>query len=716
MKLTKIEPKFIEKHNPRIGLITLASDFRIEKDFNNLIYGKDIDLFCNRIKSYNPLTNETLKKMADDIPKVVKNILPDQKIDCIAYGCTSGSVAIADVGSTLDNALNLTGTNNWIGNDTSTLSADVTSGTLSRGNSYIAGATGNTLSLTVGTTTSGTITLPAATYDTNADVATALTTAINGDATLSAASETVSVIWTGASYAITSSTGAISAVTIDSELDSHAKLSANYGAGAASAGASTGYGGIFSNFKSSLSAGDLNDVGLHATEDTYSAASMGNTTTDWVNEKKPPVKIAYDVENQKFTFEGDGSIIGPSQSSKFFSFSVFGPSTTTNSLGLKSSANAPTSLVGGGEKLGGDAVIFKGTNVSTNQAYGVTVSYNSNLNKFTINSATTGEKILADGAVGVTETTTASNIEVGRLAITAGVATANEAGIGGSNALFGLGSTTAVSTTASGTARGLASKPAILNGKTSNEDLSKEFFLSGASQENVFLVESNNGHSVVDLRSHTTSDSNVYFREQTTPKYLLGKTGANDFQFYDYDKSNRVFVVRADVDLGQLEASATAPAANPVAGTYWFDTVNSKYGVFEWNGSAATVTGGQSFTNKIPTVITSTTQLSSGLGSAPKTSVGSIGDYAITATDTNNDMWYKQYDGSWVAVGTANWVASKPTIAGGTPGTITGGQNFTITINSAATTITASGTTVTDIASDISGAGVSGLSARVNGV
>ena len=93
MKLTKIEPKFIEKHNPRIGLITLASDFRIEKDFNNIIYGKDIDLYCNRIQSYNPLTNETLKKMADDIPKVVKNILPDQKIDCIAYGCTSGTIA-----------------------------------------------------------------------------------------------------------------------------------------------------------------------------------------------------------------------------------------------------------------------------------------------------------------------------------------------------------------------------------------------------------------------------------------------------------------------------------------------------------------------------------------------------------------------------------------------------------------------------------------------
>ena len=94
MKLTKIEPKYLKKHNPRVGLITLASDFRIEKDFNNVIYGKDIDLYCNRIKCYNPLTNETLKKMADDIPNVTKEILPDQKLDCVAYGCTSGTIAV----------------------------------------------------------------------------------------------------------------------------------------------------------------------------------------------------------------------------------------------------------------------------------------------------------------------------------------------------------------------------------------------------------------------------------------------------------------------------------------------------------------------------------------------------------------------------------------------------------------------------------------------
>ena len=92
-KLEKINPKFSSFSNPRIGLITLASDFQIEKDFNMLINGKNIDLYCNRIKSYNPLTNDMLKKMAENISNVTEEILPDEKIDCVAYGCTSGTIA-----------------------------------------------------------------------------------------------------------------------------------------------------------------------------------------------------------------------------------------------------------------------------------------------------------------------------------------------------------------------------------------------------------------------------------------------------------------------------------------------------------------------------------------------------------------------------------------------------------------------------------------------
>ena len=59
MKLTKIKPQFLKKHNPRIGLITLSSDFRIEKDFNDVIHGKNIDLF-KRITS-NGGYSESLK-------------------------------------------------------------------------------------------------------------------------------------------------------------------------------------------------------------------------------------------------------------------------------------------------------------------------------------------------------------------------------------------------------------------------------------------------------------------------------------------------------------------------------------------------------------------------------------------------------------------------------------------------------------------------------
>ena len=93
MHSIKLEPKYINKSNPRIGLITLASDFTIEKDFIDVIRDKDIDLFVNRIECYNPLTSENLIKMSQKVTEVTKDILPDQKIDCVVYGCTSGTIA-----------------------------------------------------------------------------------------------------------------------------------------------------------------------------------------------------------------------------------------------------------------------------------------------------------------------------------------------------------------------------------------------------------------------------------------------------------------------------------------------------------------------------------------------------------------------------------------------------------------------------------------------
>ena len=93
MKSTSVKPKFRDNTNSRIGLIALSTDFSIEKDFNSVLLNLPIDLFVNRLPFFNPLTNENLIKMTEKLTEVTKNILPDQTLDVVAYGCTSGTIA-----------------------------------------------------------------------------------------------------------------------------------------------------------------------------------------------------------------------------------------------------------------------------------------------------------------------------------------------------------------------------------------------------------------------------------------------------------------------------------------------------------------------------------------------------------------------------------------------------------------------------------------------
>ena len=93
MHSIKIEPKYFKVSNPRVGLIALASDFIIEKDFISVLKDKNIDFFVNRIECYNPLTKENLVKMSEKVTEVTNDILPDQDIDCVVYACTSGTIA-----------------------------------------------------------------------------------------------------------------------------------------------------------------------------------------------------------------------------------------------------------------------------------------------------------------------------------------------------------------------------------------------------------------------------------------------------------------------------------------------------------------------------------------------------------------------------------------------------------------------------------------------
>jgi maleate isomerase len=74
----------------RIGLITLATDFNSEDDLRRIL-PTDIGLFTTRIANTNPVTVESLRAMADDLPRAAKTVLPGFGVDVAIFGCTSGT-------------------------------------------------------------------------------------------------------------------------------------------------------------------------------------------------------------------------------------------------------------------------------------------------------------------------------------------------------------------------------------------------------------------------------------------------------------------------------------------------------------------------------------------------------------------------------------------------------------------------------------------------
>ena len=168
--------------------------------------------------------------------------------------------------------------------------------------------------------------------------------------------------------------------------------------------------------------------------------------------------------------------------------------------------------------------------------------------------------------------------------------------------------------------------------------------------------------------------------------------------------ANRAYVLRANVDTSDLIGSANSPTANPTDGTYWFDLASSSYGIFEWSKTD------QKFTAKTPTLITAVTDLVGNVSTgAPKTSVGSQGDYAINTTHVSNKIYKKTSSNTWVHLGSSAWHLSLPvvTVASGT--TVTSGNTFVIND----VTITPGGTALSDVATAI-GTNVANVSASVN--
>ena len=133
--------------------------------------------------------------------------------------------------------------------------------------------------------------------------------------------------------------------------------------------------------------------------------------------------------------------------------------------------------------------------------------------------------------------------------------------------------------------------------------------------------------------------------------------------------SNNAYVIRADVDLAQLEASTNEPRGFIDDGTFWHDISATDFGLFEWDG-----TEWQKVTphvlNDAPGTGNVESENTSGFA-APSDTYGSMNEFAVV-TSTNKLTYWKKIGTSWVLLGdigapdfqAAKFAPSKSSIGG----------------------------------------------------
>lgn len=167
--------------------------------------------------------------------------------------------------------------------------------------------------------------------------------------------------------------------------------------------------------------------------------------------------------------------------------------------------------------------------------------------------------------------------------------------------------------------------------------------------------------------------------------------------------SNVVYVQRANVDLGGLTGTTTRPLANPSSGSFWLDTANTNWGIYEWDAST------QAFIQQSVTVVNDSSLLVA--NTTPNVSVGAIGQYAVNVINDENTIYYKNYNNEWQVVGNVGWQASIPTITGTVANaTISASANIAINGTNVAVSI---GANLSTVASAINTAAITGVTARV---
>ncbi|MGB1851528.1 MAG: flagellar hook-basal body complex protein [Paracoccaceae bacterium] len=308
-----------------------------------------------------------------------------------------------------------------------------------------------------------------------------------------------------------------------------------------------------------------------------SLASLGLDTgnfsnaTVWVDEKNPPIKVSYDAVNQRFQFGVNHTAIGPGTDSNFRAFKVYGASDAdgTNNLGIPASDSSPQTEISSTAVISAESFVADGGEMQINaKRFGASVAYNSDTKTFTFLSGTTGETISADGALGVNTDQNASNIQVGRYAISetdgsvvnASFDTATRYMGTGDNGLMGVGASK--NDTVFETARGLASDPARAIGAPATEPLNEIFNLSSAGNANVFNVSVNGISGIIEVPSGNYVGSTLAAELQTRINQIsdteTGEVVGGVTVKYQADTNNFVFTTGTTGDQSTIKVKGAA--------------------------------------------------------------------------------------------------------------------------------------------------------------
>src|SRR6056297_1156535 len=79
----------------RLGLVLLSTDQATEQAFRAMA-PDDAAWFTSRLANRNPTTTANLRLMADGLTGAAALLPEDANLGCIAYGCTSGVVALGE--------------------------------------------------------------------------------------------------------------------------------------------------------------------------------------------------------------------------------------------------------------------------------------------------------------------------------------------------------------------------------------------------------------------------------------------------------------------------------------------------------------------------------------------------------------------------------------------------------------------------------------------